>query len=170
MPGKTFDEDWNHVSVGDLNSDAKGSGARKNGGKPQLDLIPVRQWLQIWKEPLENKPELRNLLEYVMLWQEGHNTALDEWLTTANPAHITAAVTVLEFGAHKYKAWNWAKGMPWSICTGCVLRHAQKCLIDEIVDLDSGIAHWGHIICNIIFLAHYAHHYPEGDDRPPSYN
>ena len=78
------------------------------------------------------------------------------------------AVKVFEFGAKKYKAWNWAKGMLWSVPTGCILRHAQCMLEGEELDKESGFHHLGHIICNLIMLERYVYTYTDGDDRPPS--
>ena len=60
--------------------------------------------------------------------------------------------------------------MDWSVCVGCCLRHMEKDLFDDAVDDESGLFHFGHFTCNIIFLAYYADAYPEGDDRPPRYD
>ena len=70
------------VNIGDLESTAKGSGARKNGGKTMFDLVPL---------------------------------------------HLLAGVArVLTGGKMKYKEWNWAKGMIWSACFNCAMRHMFK--------------------------------------------
>jgi hypothetical protein len=160
----------NVVAVGDLNSDAKGSGARKNANKPQLDLIPVRIWADLWDKRLLNNTDLDVLMGCLIDWQEGKTGQLEYWLKEHGSQYpIDETVKVLEFGAQKYKSWNWAKGMPWSVCVGCILRHIQKMLDGEPVDSDSGQSHWAHVMCNVIFLVHYARHYPEGDDRPPQY-
>lgn len=159
------------VAVGDLNSDAKGSGARKNAGKPQLDLIPIRIWRARWKQSINWSRDLDMLFAALQGWQEGRTELLGDWLLSNCPSeYFGEAVKVLEFGAKKYVAWNWAKGMPWSVCVGCILRHTQKILRGEDIDDDSGALHWGHIVCNVIFLVWYADQYPEGDDRPPVYN
>lgn len=158
------------VAVGDLNSDAKGSGARKNAGKLEMDLVPVEFWYERWKQHPKWTTDLDIMLGAVDTWQVGMTENLYEWLTSncANE-YMVDAVKVLTFGKAKYKAWNWAKGMPWSVCLGCILRHTQKILDGEELDPESGISHWGHIVCNIIFLVYYADNYPEGDDRPPRY-
>lgn len=117
-------ENMSDVVVGDLNSDAKGSGARKNGGKAMFSLIPL---------------------------------------------HLMAGVArVLNGGIYKYKEWNWAKGMAWSVCFDCALRHLFKFwYVREELDKETLEHHLDHAICNILFLKHYLTYYQEGDDRPP---
>lgn len=160
------------VTVGDLNSDAPGSGARKSAGKDQMDLVPVSVWRKAWDATLSmsDSPEayrLGNALKALEQWQEGSDLALTNYLGIVCLTDMDEAVKVLEFGAKKYKAWNWAKGMPWSVPTGCILRHSRKIVNGELVDDESGHSHLGHIICNIIMLERYITTYPEGDDRPP---
>lgn len=74
---------------------------------------------------------------------------------------------VFEHGMKKYSAWNWAKGMPWSVPYGCMLRHLEAWYRGEDFDSESKLPHLGHVMCNLIMLSHYAHYYKEGDDRPP---
>lgn len=158
------------VAVGDLNSDEKGSGARKNAGKAQLDLVPVYVWRKAWTAGLKDEKTLSFLLGTVDAWQKGDDDALYQALPFVPPTVQAEAVKVLEFGAKKYKAWNWAKGMPWSVPTGCILRHSLAILNGERTDPESGCSHLGHIFCNILMLIHYVKNYPEGDDRPPFYH
>jgi len=109
--------------IGDVNSDAKGSGARYNTGKADLSLIPL--------------------------------------CTLEEEAHVWA------YGKKKYAAWNWAKGMDWSVPLGCALRHLSSWQRGEDIDPESGQPHLAHVMCNIRMLMLYAKTYPEGDDRPP---
>jgi hypothetical protein len=108
--------------IGDVNSEAKGSGARFNGGKPDMSLIP-----------------LCTMEDEARVWMYGKN---------------------------KYAAWNWAKGMPWSVPLACLLRHLGAWQRGEEVDLESGLPHLAHAMCNLRMLTLYAKTYPEGDDRP----
>jgi hypothetical protein len=157
--------------IGDLHSEVQGSGARKNSGKLQMDLIPVRNWITHWSPQLQDYPGLLRLLTNLQEWQErGDVEALNSILTSASTFVMFSSVKVFEFGAKKYKAWNWAKGMPWSVPTGCILRHCEAILRGEYIDPDSDEEHIGHIICNVIMLIWYEDHYKEGDDRPPVYN
>lgn len=113
------------VSVGDLNSEEKGTGARKSKGKVAFSLVPF---------------------------------------------HLLAGCArVLMFGQRKYKSWNWAKGMAWSECFNCTLRHLFKWwFFKEDFDEETGEHHLDHVLCNILFLKHYTMEYKEGDDRPPA--
>ena len=154
------------VAVGDLNSDAKGSGARKNAGKAQLDLVPVCFWRQVWADDLP--AHLDNALMSLQDWQEGDSVALFRYFANLKDRDLYDATRVLEFGAAKYKAWNWAKGMPWSVPTGCILRHARAIVGGQYYDDESHQPHMAHIVCNMMMLAYYLDAYPEGDDRPPS--
>ena len=113
----------NANGIGDISSTAKGSGARFNGGKADLSLIP-----------------LTTLEDEARVWM---------------------------YGKEKYAAWNWAKGMPWSVPLACALRHISAFQAGEDVDAESGQPHLAHAMCNLRMLTLYAKTYPEGDDRPP---
>ncbi len=114
------------VAQGDVASTQKGSGARRNGGKISLSLVPF---------------------------------------------HLLAGCCrVFMGGKLKYTKWNWAKGMLWSSCFDCTLRHLFKWwYLGENIDPESGEHHLDHLICNILMLRHYVDNYKEGDDRPPKH-
>ena len=109
--------------IGDINSDAKGTGARYNIDKPDYSLIP-----------------LCTLEEEARVWM---------------------------YGAKKYKAHNWMKGMDWSVPLACALRHLSSWQRGEDIDAESGQPHLAHAMCNLRMLMLYSKTYPEGDDRPP---
>lgn len=111
------------MAVGDVNSDAKGSGARANKGKVAMSLVPY---------------------------------------------HLLAgAARVFMGGKLKYKEWNWAKAMPWSVPMDCVFRHLSKWFwLGEDIDEESGEHHLDCVICNLLMLRHYVNVFKEGDDRP----
>lgn len=71
------------------------------------------------------------------------------------------------YGKKKYAAWNWAKGMDWSIPLACALRHISAWQRGEELDHESGLPHLAHAICNLRMLTLYSKTYKEGDDRPP---
>jgi len=84
------------------------------------------------------------------------------------PLHtLTDEARVWEYGERKYKSWNWAKGMSWSIPYECALRHLAAWQRGEENDQESGLPHLAHAMCNLRMLTLYAKTYPEGDDRPP---
>ena len=70
------------------------------------------------------------------------------------------------YGKQKYAAWNWAKGMPWSVPLACLMRHMAAWQRGEEVDQESGLPHLAHAMCNLRMLTLYSKTYPEGDDRP----
>ena len=95
------------------------------------------------------------------------NTGKVDW--SLLPIHLLAGTArVLMCGTYKYRGWNWAKGMKWSACVGCLVRHFIKWwFLREDYDDETGEHHLDHIMCNILFLRHYDLVYKEGDDRPP---
>jgi len=70
------------------------------------------------------------------------------------------------YGAQKYAAWNWAKGMNWSVPLACALRHLAKFQAGEDLDKETGLPHIAHAMCNLRMLTLYSKTYKEGDDRP----
>lgn len=156
------------MPVGDINSSERGSGARFNDGKDPLQLVPVRVWREAWEPAMRNSlygTTCRNVLRRIEAIQEGREP--EPILFTTN--NLSDAARVFGYGAEKYAAWNWAKGMNWSIPIGCVLRHMRSLLIDgEENDEESGLPHIGHIMCNLIMLDWFRANYPEGDDCIPS--
>ena len=66
-------------------------------------------------------------------------------------------VEVLEFGASKYSAGNWANGggLSYSETIESLLRHTFALARGEDIDPESGKHHIGHIQCNAMFLGHF---------------
>lgn len=156
------------MSVGDIMSAERGSGARFNDGKPALELLPLRVLADALRADRMDPGQAAALaaLRELAAWQEdGSPTHLYAALAAlGNPWNEIAAV--LDYGRRKYAAWNWAKGMAWSICVGCAVRHLVKIIDGEPNDPESGMPHRAHVGCNVVFLATFQRTYPEGDDRP----
>lgn len=74
-------------------------------------------------------------------------------------------VEVLEFGANKYDAWNWTKGLSVVEICESMKRHLDAFMEGEDNDKESGISHVGHIQCNALFLSWMLKNKPEFDDR-----
>ena len=74
-------------------------------------------------------------------------------------------VKVLEFGAKKYGDDNWKKGLPTTEICESMLRHTFAFMQGEDNDTESGISHIGHIMCNVMFLAHMIREKKEFDNR-----
>lgn len=162
------------MTVGDVTSAERGSGARFNTGKVPLEYIPA-EILGMWVDRSRDTE-----FEPAMIdadWVESFLDALGQWqrreigawhlLAYFDRAELFEAARVFEYGTKKYAAWNWAKGMKWSVCVGCIQRHLMEIVDGQLVDAESGRLHIGHVLCNVIMLVHYSAFYREGDDRPP---
>lgn len=72
---------------------------------------------------------------------------------------------VLTFGAKKYDAHNWRKGLHFSRLIGAILRHVLAYSGGETIDPESGLNHLSHAMCGCMFLLEYHQTHPELDDR-----
>lgn len=79
---------------------------------------------------------------------------------------LQAEAQVWAHGKQKYAAWNWAKGMPWSVPFACAMRHLAAWQSGQDIDEESGLPHLAHAMCNLRMLTLYAENYLDGDDRP----
>ncbi len=77
---------------------------------------------------------------------------------------IEQMATVLGFGAQKYPAHNWRKGIHKSRLLAAALRHLFAYLRGEDLDPESGLSHVAHAMCCCMFLLGLAHR-SELDDR-----
>jgi hypothetical protein len=160
------------MSVGDINSNERGSGARYNEGKPDLSLIPAL-YLPIKNITYFGNSEHWRFLKAVHDFQvTGNAVALllghtDSFLVKYMRTNYKDCANVFTYGAKKYAAHNWMKGMKWSVPIACALRHAHALWVDgEENDSESGLPHIGHILCNLVMLRFYLNHYREGNDLP----
>lgn len=157
------------MSVGDINSSAAGSGARYNSGKPDLSLIPA--WIVAdvalrarEQQTIAAEPDYRawQALYGLAEWQQGRRELLDVLTRLDRP--LRTAARVFTYGAKKYAAWNWIKGMKWSVPLACAQRHALAMMDGEELDPESGEPHEGHLACNIIMLMQFEETFEEGND------
>ena len=170
--------------VGDVTSDRIGSGARFNSGKPRIDLLDLLIVAQHFQDdPNVDQQDVCALMALENFRQLGGkepralDNAIRSLIQQDPEGMLTDTARVLEHGARKYAPGNWAKGMPWSVVFGCAARHAVQQLCadsDRRDDLDdgeggSGLPHRTHMLCNLIFLKHYATHYPQGNDFEEAY-
>lgn len=154
------------ITTGSLLDTRPGTAARSSLGKPRLDLIPAgiiaaargrRDELVVGRDSA-----LALLGAFQMRLDDG--ACLDALAALDDDGQVWAeAAAVFEYGLKKYDAWNWLRGMPWSITIGCAMRHLTA---NEPNDPESGLPHRGHAACNLVMLAWYAEHYRAGDDRP----
>ena len=93
-------------------------------------------------------------------------------LTWAVAAVLGKAAGVLGKGAAKYAPRNWEKGMEYSVCYACAVRHLLKWWGGEERDPESGETHLAHVATNVAFLIEYDRRMEAGtlpaslDDRP----
>lgn len=160
------------MSIGDVNSTERGSGARYNDGKPDLSLIPLRMIADSFLPgdgffADDDKAEAYDVMLFLGKYQEtGDVQHLDRALSWM-VEYWGDCARVFDYGRKKYAAWNWAKGMPWSVPLACAGRHLVEILRGNPRDSESGELHFGHVMCNVVMLRLFADTYPEGNDLPP---
>jgi hypothetical protein len=157
--------------VGDINSTAKGSGARYNTGKAPFDLVPlflVAKWHRMEVDLDDAKSIAISALELLSSFQERSPTSTLILMLTVLGDGWAECAQVLEYGKKKYAAHNWCKGMAWSIPIACAARHLLAMINGEVNDPESGLPHRGHVFANICMLMTFEKTFPEGDDRAPA--
>jgi hypothetical protein len=85
------------------------------------------------------------------------------------PAAYLSSCRALTYGAGKYDAWNWTKGLAYTRVYGALLRHLFAWFCGEAKDPESGLHHLDHAGCCLAFLQHYESDLPQYrsfDDRP----
>lgn len=82
------------------------------------------------------------------------------------PELMDATAQVLEFGAKKYGARNWEKGMSWSRPFSAMMRHMWAWWRGEKSDPETGYSHLWHAACCLMFLIAYEQRQIGEDDRP----
>lgn len=81
-----------------------------------------------------------------------------------DPYAIEQLSRVLTFGARKYAAHNWRKGIRKSRLLAAALRHLFAYLRGEDQDPESGLSHAAHAMCCCMFLLGLEHR-ADLDDR-----
>ena len=79
---------------------------------------------------------------------------------------VNEIAKVLTFGAAKYDARNWEKGMNWSRVFGAVQRHLTRWFHGQDKDRETGLTHLAHAGCCIFFLLAWEMRKVGTDDRP----
>ena len=82
------------------------------------------------------------------------------------PGPLRQVVAVLTFGAEKYEANSYRKGLKWTRYVAAMLRHLYAWYGGEKNDPESGLHHLAHLICCALFLLDFEDIKPEFDDRP----
>jgi hypothetical protein len=82
-----------------------------------------------------------------------------------DPEWLDGVAQVLAFGAKKYAAHNWRKGIQVTRLLGGIFRHGFAILRGEDIDPESGLPHVHHLACGAMFLSWMMQHRKEMDDR-----
>lgn len=96
-----------------------------------------------------------------------HNDGKLRWSLISWQA-ISCMVRVLMFGADKYGAQNWKKGLNIKEILDSLQRHVSALMDGELSDPESGMPHIGHVMCNCMFYAYFTLVKPENakPDKP----
>lgn len=80
---------------------------------------------------------------------------------------IRGVVEILTFGAKKYAARNWERGIAYGRVFGAIMRHLTAWWGGENLDPESGKSHLDHAMCELMFLSAYEKRGMTSlDDRP----
>lgn len=71
------------------------------------------------------------------------------------PEWIYGLGIVMTRGSMKYAIRNWERGMAWSICVGCALRHLFRFVCGERYDKETGCHHLAMCAWNALALMSY---------------
>ena len=71
------------------------------------------------------------------------------------PAGLNEVSKVLTFGANKYGAHNWRRGLTYSRLVSATMRHLNSWNSGTDIDPESGISHLAHAACNLLMLIEY---------------
>ena len=82
-----------------------------------------------------------------------------------SPIAMIEIAKVLTFGAKKYQAHNWRKGIQWSRVLGAAMRHLLAFIGGEDKDPESGLSHLSHLGACVMFLLEYEINHTQLDDR-----
>lgn len=79
---------------------------------------------------------------------------------------LDEVAAVLQFGAKKYAAHNWRKGLHWSRLLGAAIRHLFLWGAgQQDTDAETGLSHLAHAACCVLFLLEYEKTGGGTDDR-----
>lgn len=81
-----------------------------------------------------------------------------------SPIALEKIARVMTFGADKYAAHNWRKGIIWSRVIAAMLRHIFAYMRGERKDPETGISHMAHVGCCVMFILEFEETHPQFDD------
>ncbi len=78
---------------------------------------------------------------------------------------LDGIAAVLEFGSRKYDAHNWRGGITVSRLLAALGRHFGAILRGKDIDPESGLPHWAHLGCCLMFFSWMITHRKDLDNR-----
>lgn len=78
---------------------------------------------------------------------------------------LESVATIMGYGAQKYEAHNWRKGLAWGRLFAGIMRHLWAFWRGEEIDPESGKSHLAHAGCGIMMLHWHFKHRKDLDDR-----
>lgn len=82
-----------------------------------------------------------------------------------DPYAMEQLAWVLTFGAKKYHAENWRKGISIKRLIGSSLRHLIEFAFGQEFDKETGLSHASHLMCNAMFIVWMMKYNRQWDDR-----
>ena len=157
-----------------------GDERRKDAGKVPLHLVPWDTIKCMETGLVEMSPDYEldeGCTEFDLTLQPGD--ALDNLIEffqngaelrkpVLTSDEVIGVARVLEFGAKKYCARCWEKGIEYSRTFSSGMRHLLALGNGEENDPETGLPHWHHALCNYLFLVRFSHTpgFEKFDDRP----
>lgn len=153
-------------------------GVKHDGGKPPMHLIA---WDAVaCAMPADALRRGEDDFEIAQLnlaawWHAGSRAQLMQafWCALALAGDgspwrgLVEVARVLDFGAKKYAPRNWEKGLPHSRTFAAAQRHFCARAAGEIEDAETGLDHFAHAACELMFaLAFEVRARTDLDDRP----
>lgn len=86
-------------------------------------------------------------------------------MSLVDPLFNRTLAEVLTFGAQKYAAHNWRKGIEVSRLLDATQRHLSAFIDGQDLDPESGISHLGHAAFGLMASLWMLEHRPDLDDR-----
>lgn len=154
------------VAVGDLDSQERGTTARKNGDKPEFHHMDLTSLIECFSMCPENHLIIKKLGNF----QRTHDVKYLRQAIDLLGIHLVRwedVARVWMYGAKKYSAYNWMKGGQWTMALDSALRHWFALYEQERNDPETGLPHLAHMMCNLQMLLLWTETYPEGNDLPP---
>lgn len=78
---------------------------------------------------------------------------------------VEGIASVVWFGVQKHGRDDWRKGFPWTERLSSALRHITAFVEGDDWDVESGLCHLDHAMCQLAMVREYMVTHPECDDR-----